>query len=188
MNARSLSVARLGLFAAVTLVLGYLESTIALPVSIPGVKIGLANVAVLIALYLMGPRWAAAIMGLKVCVISLFVGAPSMMLYSLAGSVLAYLAMLVCWKTDALGIVAASVAAALMHNAGQLLMAFALMQTPAIFINAPVMAAAACIMGALTGSVALGVIEALGTAKAARGRALACGATAKRRPRARKGA
>ena len=161
MSERSLRVARLALFAALTLVLSYVESTIVLPVSIPGVKLGLANVSVLIALYLMGPRWALGIMALKVVVVSLFVGAPSIMLYSLAGSALAFAGMLATWKLDLFGIVATSVASALLHNAGQLLMALALMQTPAILVNLPVMLVAACVMGTLTGSVATGVLKAL---------------------------
>ena len=60
-NDKAKSLAYVALFAALTLVLGYLEATIPLPVAIPGVKLGLANVAVLIALYLMGPRWACGI-------------------------------------------------------------------------------------------------------------------------------
>lgn len=161
MTERSLRVARLALFAALTLVLCYVESTIVLPVTIPGVKLGLANVAVLIALYLMGPRWALGIMILKVLVISFFVGAPSMMLYSLAGSTLAFVGMLAAWKLNLFGIVATSVLSAVLHNAGQLLMAMALMHTAAILINLPVMLIAACVMGTLTGSVAAGVLKAL---------------------------
>lgn len=167
MTERSRRVARIALFAALTLVLCYVESTIVLPVSIPGVKLGLANVAVLVALYLMGPRWALGIMVLKVLVISFFVGAPSMMLYSLAGSALAFGGMLAAWKLDLFGIVATSVLAAVLHNAGQLLMAMALMHTAAILVNLPVMIVAACIMGTLTGSVAAGTLKALPAAKLA---------------------
>lgn len=165
MTERSLRVARMALFAALTLVLCYVESGIVLPVSIPGVKLGLANVAVLVALYLMGPRWALGIMALKIVVISFFVGAPSMMLYSLAGSALAFGGMLAAWKLNLFGIVATSVLSAVLHNVGQLLMAMALMQTTAILINLPVMMVAACIMGTLTGSVAAGTVKALPAVK-----------------------
>lgn len=57
MSGKTKQLAYIALFAALTLVLGYLEATIPVPIAIPGVKLGLANIAVLIALYLMGPRW-----------------------------------------------------------------------------------------------------------------------------------
>lgn len=161
MTERSIRVARLALFAALTLVLSCIESAITLPVSIPGVKLGLANVAVLIALYEAGPRWAFGIMLLKVAVVSFFVGAPSMMLYSLTGSALAFLGMLMSWKLNLFGIVATSVLCAILHNIGQLLMAMVLMHTAVILVNLPIMLVSACIMGTLTGSAAAGVLKAL---------------------------
>lgn len=161
MNERTRRIAHLALFGALTLVLCYVESTIPLPVSIPGVKLGLANVAVLIALYLMGPRWALSIMLLKVVVTSLFVGAPSMIAFSLAGSALAFVGMLAAWRSGKVGVVTTSIIAALLHNVGQLLAAAVIMGTPAIFLNLPVMIISACIMGAATGSVVAGVMKAL---------------------------
>lgn len=161
MSGKTKQLAYIALFAALTLVLGYLEAMIPVPVAIPGVKLGLANIAVLIALYLMGPRWAFAVMLLKVGVTSLIVGAPSMAIYSLAGSALAYLGMYAAWRIGKLSLIAVSVIAALLHNVGQLCVAAAIMQTPALFVNLPVMAIAACITGVATGTIALGVLRAL---------------------------
>lgn len=165
MSQKTKYLAYIALFAALTLVLGYLEATIPVPVTIPGVKLGLANIAVLIALYLMGPRWALAVMLLKVAVTSLIIGAPSMALYSLAGSSLAYLGMYAAWSFGRLSLVAVSVIAALLHNIGQICAAIAIMQTPALLVNLPVMIIAACITGAATGAVALGVLKALSPLK-----------------------
>ena len=161
MSGKTKQLAYIALFAALTLVLGYLEATIPVPIAIPGVKLGLANIAVLIALYLMGPRWAFAVMLLKVGVTSLIIGAPSMALYSLAGSALAYLGMYAAWRFGKLSLVAVSVIAALLHNMGQLCVAVAIMQTPALFVNLPVMVIAACITGIATGTIAFGVLRAL---------------------------
>ena len=113
MSGKTKPLAYIALFAALTLVLGYLEATIPVPIAIPGVKLGLANIAVLIALHLMGPRWAFAVMLLKVGVTSLIIGAPSMAVYSLAGSALAYLGMYAAWRFGKLSLVAVSVIAAL---------------------------------------------------------------------------
>lgn len=161
MSQKSTKLAYIALFAALTLVLGYLEASIPMPVAIPGVKLGLANVAVMIALYLMGPAWAFAIMLLKVAVTSLLIGAPSMALYSMAGSVLAFGGMYAAWRFGKLPLIAVSVFAALLHNAGQLACAIAIMQTPALLVNAPVMVIAAIVTGIATGSVAFGVLKAL---------------------------
>lgn len=173
MSEKSKHLAYVALFAALTLVLGYLEATIPVPVTIPGVKLGLANVAVLIALYLMGPRWAFAVMLLKVGATSLIIGAPSMAVYSFAGSALAYLGMLAAWRFGKLSPVAVSVIAALLHNIGQMGVAIAIMQTPALLMNLPVMLIAACVTGVATGTIALGVLKAVPPLKnaAAKGKA-----------------
>lgn len=161
MNQKSTKLAYIALFAALTLVLGYLEASIPLPVTIPGVKLGLANVAVMIALYLMGPAWALAVMALKIAVTSLLIGAPSMAVYSAAGSALAFAGMYAAWRFGKLPLVSVSVISALLHNMGQLACAIAIMATPALLVNLPVMIIAACITGLATGSVAYGVLKAL---------------------------
>ena len=165
MSEKSKKLAYVALFAALTLVLGYLEAMIPVPVTIPGVKLGLANISVLIALYVMGPRWALAIMLLKVAITSLIIGAPSMAVYSLAGSTLAYLGMLAAWRYGKLSLIVVSVIAALLHNLGQMGAAIAIMQTPALLVNLPIMIVAACATGAATGTIALGVLKALSPLK-----------------------
>lgn len=181
MSEKSKRLAYIALFAALTLVLGYLEAMIPVPVAIPGVKLGLANVAVLIALYLMGPRWAFAVMLLKVGVTSLIIGAPSMAVYSFAGSALAYLGMYAAWRFGKLSLIAVSVIAALLHNMGQLCVAVAIMQTPALLVNLPVMTIAACVTGAATGTIAFGVLKAVPPPKNAAENDKRSGRLAKRR-------
>lgn len=154
-------IAYLALLTALTVVLGYLEAMIPLPVTIPGVKLGLANITVLIALYLMGPRYAFALTLMKVAVTSLLVGSPSMILFSAAGSILAFAGMWVLWRTDKVNVLVISVAAAILHNIGQLTVAIWVMNTLAILINLPIMIIAACITGTVTGMVARTVIEVL---------------------------
>lgn len=154
-------IAYLALLTALTVVLGYMEAMIPLPVTIPGVKLGLANITVLIALYLMGPRYGFALTLMKVAVTSLLVGSPSMMLFSAAGSVLAFAGMWALWRTDKVNVLVISVIAAILHNMGQLLVAIWVMNTLAILVNLPIMIIAACITGTITGMVARAVIEAL---------------------------
>jgi heptaprenyl diphosphate synthase len=158
---RTRGIAYIALLASLTLVLGYIESTVPLPVTIPGVKLGLANITVLVALYLLGPRWALAIMFLKVLMASVISGSPSMIFYSLSGSVLAYGGIFIGWRVARFNVTVISVIAALLHNLGQISTAALIMQTPMVFFNFPVMAIAACITGSVTGMVAASVLNAL---------------------------
>lgn len=161
MNIRTRRIAYLALLAALTLVLGYLDAMIPLPLVVPGIKLGLANITVLIALYLLGPRYSIAVMLMKVAITSLLIGSPSMIIYSFAGSVLAFLGMWALWRTDKVNIFAISIVAAVLHNIGQLGVAVIVLQTPALFLNLPIMVIAAVITGGITGTVATGVLKAL---------------------------
>ena len=161
MNTTTRKIAYLALLTALSVVLGYFEAMIPLPVTIPGVKLGLANITVIIALYLMGSRYAFALTLMKVAVTSLLVGSPSMILFSAAGSVLAYAGMWILWRTNKVNVLAISVTAAILHNLGQLIVAIWMMNTLAILVNLPIMIIAACITGTVTGMVSRAVIDVL---------------------------
>lgn len=158
---RTQRVAFLALFTVMALILGYIESMIPLPIALPGFKLGLGNVAVLIALYLMGPRWAVAVMMMKVLVSTIFLGSPAMLAYSVAGSAFAFTGMLAAWRLGTMRLIAVSVVAAILHNVGQVSVAVIIMQTPALFIYLAPLTAAAIITGAITGTVADAVCKAL---------------------------
>lgn len=161
MNSKTRRIAYLALLAALTLVLGYLDAMIPLPVTVPGIKLGLANITVLIALYLMGPKYSFALMLMKVLMTSLIVGAPSMIMYSFTGSMLAFVGMWLLWKTNKVNLFAVSIVMAVLHNLGQIVVAAAVLATPAVFLNLPIMLIAACITGAFTATIATGVLKAL---------------------------
>lgn len=151
----------MALLAALTLVLSYLETLVPLPVSVPGIKLGLANITVLFALYLIDTKTAFILMLIKVVISSLLFGSPLMIVYSLCGSVLAFLGMYLLKKTGKISIVVVSIVAAVLHNIGQLCAAAFLLATPLVFVNAPVLVIIACVTGAVTGSAAVAVIKAL---------------------------
>lgn len=164
MNDRIRNISMLAALAALALVFGYLEALIPLPVSIPGVKLGLANVVVLVSLYALGPKASCVVMLLKVMLLAFIVGSPSMLVFSLAGSVLAWLGMLALYRVSFINIVAVSVVAAVLHNVGQLVAAYFVLQSAAVFLNLPFMLVAGCITGVLTGMLATAVLRALGKA------------------------
>jgi heptaprenyl diphosphate synthase len=160
-HSRTRSIATIGLLAALTVVLGWLETMAPLPVAIPGIKLGLANICVLFALRLLGVRQAALLMLIKIAVTAALFGSLFSLAYSAAGSLLAFLGMWLMLRSKRFNCVAASVAGAVLHNLGQLAIAFALTATPLVALNIPVLTIAACITGTITGTVATAVIAAM---------------------------
>lgn len=150
------------LLSAVALVLSYLEAMIPLPVSVPGIKLGLANVSVAVALFVADAPTAAAVAVVKVLASGLLFGSPMMLAYSLGGTILSFLGMLLLSLVPGVGLVPVCMLGAILHNAGQLAVAALMLGTPSVFVNLPVLAIAACVTGSVTGAVAeaaLGSLE-----------------------------
>ena len=150
--------ARVSLLCACALVLSYLETMIPLPVAVPGIKLGLANVAVVVALYTLDVKSAAAVALVKVFASGFLFGSPMMLAYSLGGTVLAFIGMVALAAVPGVGLVPVSMLAAVLHNVGQLGVAAMALQTPAVFINLGVLGVAACVTGGITGAVAEGAL------------------------------
>ncbi len=153
--------ASISLLAAVALVLSYLETMIPLPVALPGVKLGLANVAVAIAMFSLDVRAAGAVAAVKVLASGLLFGSPMMLAYSFGGTALAFMGMAALTAVPGVGLVPVSMVAAILHNAGQLAVAAAMLGTSSVWINLPVLAVAACATGGVTGAVGQAALESL---------------------------
>lgn len=150
--------ARVSLLCACALVLSYLETMIPLPIAVPGIKLGLANVAVVVALYTLDVKSAGAVALVKVFASGFLFGSPMMLAYSLGGTVLAFIGMVALAAVPGVGLVPVSMLAAVLHNVGQLGVAAMALQTPAVFINLGVLGVAACVTGGITGAVAEGAL------------------------------
>lgn len=150
--------ARVSLLCACALVLSYLETMIPLPVAVPGIKLGLANVAVVVALHTLDAKSAGAVALVKVFASGFLFGSPMMLAYSLGGTVLAFIGMVALAAVPGVGLVPVSMLAAVLHNVGQLGVAAMALQTPAVFINLGVLGVAACVTGGITGAVAEGAL------------------------------
>lgn len=150
--------ARVSLLCACALVLSYLETMIPLPIAVPGIKLGLANVAVVVALYSLDVKSAAAVALVKVFASGFLFGSPMMLAYSLGGTALAFIGMVALAAVPGVGLVPVSMLAAVLHNVGQLGVAAMALQTPAVFINLGVLGVAACVTGGITGAVAEGAL------------------------------
>ena len=143
---------RIGVLSALAMLLGYLESFV--PIPLPGVKLGLANIPVLVALAQGDARGAFFVGVTKVIATSLLFGNPVTFCYSAVGTLLAFCVMAPLSRLKTMRIQMVSVVGALAHEAGQLLVAQALLGTPLVWYSAPVMAISGCVTGLLCGAVA----------------------------------
>lgn len=143
----------LAMLIAVAMILSYVESLLP-SVGIPGVKMGLANIAVIFALFRFGWKEAAALSLVRVVLVSLLFGSVGAMLYSLAGAVLSLAVMALLRRIDRFSTVGISVAGGVAHNAGQILMAMLILQTKQLLGYLPVLAVSGIAGGVLTGLAA----------------------------------
>ncbi len=143
----------LAMLTAVAMILSYVESLLP-SVGIPGVKMGLANIAVIFALFRFGWKEAAALSLVRVMLVSLLFGSVGAMLYSLAGAVLSLAVMALLRRIDRFSTVGISVAGGVAHNAGQILMAMLILQTKQLLGYLPVLAVSGIAGGVLTGLAA----------------------------------
>jgi len=153
--AKSREVALLGIFVAYALVISLIERMIPLSFSIPGLRLGLANVVVLIAMYLFPLSRALLLMLLKCLLAALFAGSPAALFYSLGGSLLSFaiMAALIRLFREHISPVGVSVAGAALHNIGQILVACLLIRSWIVLLYLPVL----LLIGIGTGA-AIGVL------------------------------
>lgn len=154
-------VALYGMLAALALCAGYLEVLVPLPVTVPGVKLGLGNAVVLYALLRMGARPALYLMLAKVLCSTILFSNPQMMVFSLAGGLLSWAVMALAVRFAPLSEVGVSVLGGVAHNLGQLAMVAALLSPATAYVNAPVLVIAGVACGAAIGILLRGVLAAL---------------------------
>lgn len=143
------------LLTAVSLILFTIEAQIPYPFPVPGIKLGLANVVTVYAVYTLSAREASLILLARILIAGLFAGNGMAMIYSLSGGVLCIAGMLLLRKViseDNMWL--AGVFGAMLHNTGQLAAAVAVTQTAAVLWYAPFLLLAGCMAGAFTGAVA----------------------------------
>jgi len=150
-----------GILISLALVLSYLESLFptSLIIPIPGIKLGLANIATMFALFYLGFVSALTVSVLRCVLGALLFGGFSSMLFSLAGAFLALVVMqaLKYGYDRQFSILGISIGGAAAHNIGQILMASLMMRNTAIFAYLPVLLLAGIVMGFITAVVAQNV-------------------------------
>lgn len=148
---------------ALALALSYTERLIPLQmlVPLPGIKLGLANIVTLVALYLFGKKSAYTILILRCVLGAVFGGGITGLMFSLTGGVLALSVMAIAQRIPCFSIYGVSILGAAAHNIGQILAAILLMQSIYIGSYLPYLLVVALFTGFATGSAAAGVIYVL---------------------------
>ncbi len=140
-----------GLVTALALILSYVEAQFPVSVAVPGVKLGIANLAVLFALYRLGPWHALAVSGIRVILAAVLFGSGASFLYSACGAALSLLGMVLLHRWGKLGVLGVSVSGGILHNLGQILAAVILTSTPGILGYFPVLLVSGTAAGAVIG-------------------------------------
>lgn len=140
-----------GLMLALALIASYVESLIPVPIPVPGIKLGVANSVVLILLYYTNSKTAWGISVGRVVLSGFLFGSLSSILYSLSGAILSLLVMTLIKKRDCFTMTGVSVAGGVSHNIGQLIMAFLVLESAALWYYLPVLLVSGCVTGGLIG-------------------------------------
>ncbi len=144
----------MGLLLAFSLILSYIEVLIPFQPGIPGIKLGLANLAVLLCLYLIGVREAILLTLVKAVITGFLFGNLSMIMYSLSGAFFSIIIMILMKKSGMFHLPVISAMGGVMHNVGQLLIAYVTVQTYGIVYYIPILLIAGLLTGILLGTVA----------------------------------
>ena len=159
MRSRASDIATCAVFTALALIVSYLEHMIPLPFAAPGVKLGLANVVIVAAMYLLGLKKALVINVVRV-LLAMFTGLSAMM-YALAGALTSFLVMSLVMRSHAFSIIGVSVAGALTHNAAQYTLAALIVHTAGLLSYLPVLMVSGVVTGIVVGTVAYAIVQRL---------------------------
>ena len=149
----------MGLFAAASIILGYVESLIPFFAGIPGIKLGLANLAVLFILEKYTWKEAALVSVVRILVLGFLFGNMFSILYSLAGAALSLAVMTFMQKKSGFTVMGISVSGGVSHNIGQLAVAALIVENFGVLYYAPVLLVSGVITGLLIGFLTQEVLK-----------------------------
>ena len=147
------------MFVALAMILSYIESLIPIPFAVPGMKIGLANLVVIVALYVMDEKAAIGISLIRVILVSFTFANLSAMMFSLIGALCSILCMLFLKKLGSFSLAGVSIVGAVSHNVGQLMVAMAVVNTVQVISYLPILIIFGVTSGFLMGMLAIMVIN-----------------------------
>ncbi len=150
-----------GVFTALALIFSYVETLIPVQVGIPGVKLGLANLVIVVVLYKMGGKEAYFLSIVRVVLFGFLFGNLFSILYSLAGGLLSLTVMVGLKKTNAFSLLGISAMGGVFHNIGQLIMAAIVLESLSIGYYLPVLLISGLVTGILIGIISSEMLKRL---------------------------
>ena len=147
-------VAYFGVFTALALIFSYVETLIPVNLGIPGVKLGLANLIIVVALYKMRLSEAYLLSVVRILLAGFIFGNYFSIIYSLAGGLLSLTVMALLKKWGGFSLQGISIAGGVFHNIGQLIVAAVVVETFSVTYYFPVLLVAGLLTGLVIGSVA----------------------------------
>lgn len=147
----------LSLTVSFALILSFVESRIPAFVAIPGIKVGLANIAIIFTLYKFGIKEAVAVSAVRVFLMATLFGSPVSFFYSVSGATLSLTVMFILKKLTPLSEIAVSVSGGIMHNVGQIIAASIMLGTNVVLYYLPFLLLSGVIAGIAVG-VASGLL------------------------------
>ncbi len=152
---RTQIISRCALLAALALALAALETLFPVPIPVPGIRLGLANIITVIAAYWLGPAYAAVVLLVRIILAAIVTGQLSTLAFSLAGGLCALIVITVFVRFFAVSnIRLCSMVAAVVHNFAQIMVALFLTSTPEILLYLPILMIAGLFTGFITGTIA----------------------------------
>ena len=152
-------VAYFGVFTALALIFSYVETLIPINFGIPGVKLGIANLVIVIALYKMKLTEVYLLSVVRVLLSGLIFGNYFSIIYSLAGGLLSLTVMALLKKSKGFSVMGISVAGGVFHNVGQLIVAMLVVETFSVGYYFPVLLVAGLITGLVIGIVSAEMLK-----------------------------
>ena len=154
-------VAYFGVFTTLALIFSYVETLIPIQFGIPGVKLGLANLIIVIALYRMNLSEAYLLSIVRVLLAGFIFGNYFSIIYSLAGGLLSLTVMALLRKKGGFSVIGVSIAGGVFHNIGQLIIASVIVETFSVMYYVPVLLIAGLVTGLLIGIASDGMLKRL---------------------------
>lgn len=145
-------IAHMAIFAALAILFGYIEMLIPFHFGVPGVKLGLANLVILLGLYLLGTGETFGILLLRILISAMLFGGVTSFLYSLAGGVLSFAVMCLLKKLH-FGMAGVSIGGGVTHNIGQMAVAALLVKNFRVMAYLPVLLLAGLVTGGIIGII-----------------------------------
>ena len=150
---RNQKIALLGISVSIAIVLSYIEAIIPSFVPIPGVKIGLANIAIMFIMYKLDFLSATIVSAVRLVTVFLIFGGLVPFLYSVAGAALSLLVMYLMKRFTPFSEIGVSVAGGVSHNVAQIIVAIFMFSTGSLIYYLPVLLISGTISGVLIGII-----------------------------------